>query len=66
MMCAAHLIKKNETGSMCSGYGRRRGTRRVLMGNMMEGSNVKDIGIHGANIKMNLQEVAWGGGHGLD
>jgi len=41
-----------ETGQMHTGF---------CSGHLMERNHLEDLGVDGANIKINLQEVRWGG-----
>ena len=60
--CAGDKIKKNEMGGACSAYGEGRGVYRVLVGNT-EGRRPLERPRRRweDNIKMDLQEVGYGG-----
>jgi len=60
--CSGDKIEKNEMGGACSTYGERRGVYRILAGKH-EGK--RPLGRYRRkwedNIKLDLQEVGWGG-----
>jgi hypothetical protein len=56
---------ENEMGGACSTYGRGKVYTGFWWRNLMEKDHFEDPGV-GGNIKIDLQEVGWGGGHGLD
>jgi hypothetical protein len=54
-------IKKNEMGRVCSTYGERRGSSRVLVGKPKRRRPLgRPTCMWENNIKMDLQEVGWG------
>jgi len=62
---AVDRIKKNEMGEAFETFRDRRGAYRILVGEMMEGDHLEDLGVDGWII---LRWICrkWVGGHGLD
>jgi len=67
LYCSGDKIEKNKMGGICSTYGERRGLHRVLVGKP-EGKRPlgRTIGRWEKGIKMDLQEVGYGGMDWID
>lgn len=62
MLCSLaviQVIKLTETGWTCSMSGVRGGAYRMLVGNLRVRGHLKNLGLDGKILLMDLQEVSW-------